>query len=394
MRLFPISDGIFMSANILVVDDLEANRDMLARRLQQLGHLVKSAESGADALQRLEDFAIDLVLLDLMMPEMDGIEVVRRMKADTRFASIPVVMVSANDEMDNVVRCIEMGAEDYLPKPFNPVLLRARVEACLQKKRAHDYEVKQQRNLEEKVKAQVQEISSAQLAAIFAMSKLAAARCTESGTHLERTREYCRVIAQQMASTPKYKKIIDDAFIDALYAAALLHDIGKVGIPDHILNQPNVDMNEWEVLKTHPLIGSETLRAVEAQHPGIILIRMGIDIVEAHHEKWDASGYPYGLRGESIPLAARIMALADAYDGLTSAHENRCFFSHEEARQMIELGAGRHFDPDVVEAFIKIEMEMMRIRRQHADDGLGRDYTRGISRPDPDIDAPIQRASI
>ncbi len=359
-----------MGANILVVDDLEANRDMLARRLQQLGHLVKSAESGIDALKQLEDFAIDLVLQDLMMPEMDGAEVLRRMKADVRFAAIPVVMVSANDEMDNVVRCIEMGAEDYLPKPFNPVLLRARVEACLQKKRVHDQEAEQQRGLEEKVRAQVQEISSAQLAAIFAMSKLAAARSTESGAHLERTREYCRAIAQQMANTPKYKKIIDQAFIEAIYAAAPLHDIGKVGIPDQILNKPNLDMNEWEVLKTHPLIGSETLRAVEAQHPGNILIRMGIDIVEAHHEKWDGSGYPHGLRGESIPLAARIMALADAYDGFTSAHENRCFFSHEEARHMIELGAGRHFDPDVVQAFIHIEMDMVRIRRQHADDAL------------------------
>lgn len=357
-----------MKAHILVVDDLEANRDMLARRLQQLGHVVSCAESGWDALQQLANSAIDLVLLDLMMPEMDGIEVLQKIKANAHLLHLPVVMVSANDEMDNVVRCIEMGAEDYLPKPFNPILLRARVEACLQKKRSRDCELEQHRALEAKVRVQVKEISSAQQAAIFAMSKLAESRDTESSGHLERTREYCRALAQQLARTSKYQKIIDAHFVDALYAAAPLHDIGKVGVPDHILMKASLNLNEWEILKTHPLIGGATLRAVEAQHPGNIFIRMGIDIVEAHHEKWDGSGYPHGLRGESIPLAARIMALADAYDGFTSARENRRYFSHEEARQMIELGAGRHFDPDVVAAFISIEADMVRIRRQYPDE--------------------------
>lgn len=370
-----------MSAHILVVDDLEANRDMLARRLQQLGHSVICAKSGAEALNILAGTAIDVILLDLMMPEMDGLEVLRRVKNDAGIKHLPVIMISANDDMDNVVRCIEIGAEDYLPKPFNPILLRARVGACLQKKRLHDQEAALQLALEEKVQAQVKEISSAQLAAIFAMSKLAQTRDTDSSTHLERTREYCRTLAQQLAQSEKYRARIDGAFTDVIYAAAPLHDIGKVGIPDHLLRKSGLNLAEWEIVKTHPLIGGATLRAVEAEHPGNLLIRMGIDIVEAHHEKWDGSGYPHGLRGESIPLAARIMALADAYDGFTGTPSPAHCFSHEEARDMILAGSGRHFDPDVVQAFLACEAEFMRIRHQYAEAGTPADYADPERRP-------------
>lgn len=357
-----------MAAKILVVDDLEANRDMLSRRLQHLGHVVTSAESGKEALQHLQDAAFDLVMLDLMMPEMDGYQVLQAIKSQPQFAHLPVIMVSANDEVENVVKCIEIGAEDYLPKPFNPVLMRARVEASLQKKAMHDREADYQRELESRVKAQVREISSAQLAAIFAMSKLAESRDNETGAHLERMREYCKLLAQQMARLERYRRLIDDDFIDAIYAASPLHDIGKVGIPDHILLKAGkLDLAEWEIMKTHAIIGGSTLRAVDEQHPGNILIRMGIDIAEGHHEKWDGSGYPHGLRGESIPIAARILALGDVYDALTSKRCYKQAFSHEDARLIIEQGSGRHFDPEVVQAFLGVEPEFIRIR-QHLKD--------------------------
>ncbi|MBI5751149.1 MAG: response regulator [Hydrogenophilales bacterium] len=353
-----------MVAKILVVDDLEANRDMLSRRLQHLGHLVACAESGKEALQLLQDAPFDLVMLDLMMPEMDGYQVLQAIKAQPRFMHLPVIMVSANDEMENVVKCIEIDAEDYLPKPFNPVLMRARVEASLQKKKMHDLEAGYQRELEARVREQVREISSAQLAAIFAMSKLAESRDNETGAHLERMREYCKVLAIRMAQLEKYQRVIDEDFIEAIYAASPLHDIGKVGIPDHILLKAGkLDLAEWEIMKTHAVIGGSTLRAVDEEHPGNILIRMGIDIAEAHHEKWDGSGYPHGLRTESIPLAARILALGDVYDALTSKRCYKKAFSHEDARHIIVQGGGRHFDPEVVDAFHNIEPEFIRIRQ-------------------------------
>lgn len=357
-----------MVAHILVVDDLEANRDMLSRRLQHLGHDVVSTESGTQALQALADSDFDLVMLDLMMPDMDGFQVLQAIKAQAQFLHLPVIMVSANDEMENVVKCIEVGAEDYLPKPFNAVLLRARVSASLHKKAMHDREANYQQELEGRVRAQVREISSAQLAAIFAMSKLAESRDNETGAHLERMREYCKLLAIKMAQTEKYVRVIDEEFIEAIYAASPLHDIGKVGIPDSVLlKAAKLDLTEWEIMKTHPKIGGDTLRAVDAQHPGNILIRMGIEIAECHHEKWDGSGYPNGLRGESIPLAARIMALGDVYDALTSKRCYKQAFSHEDARHIIEQGSGRHFDPDVVQAFLALEQEFVRIRQYMKD---------------------------
>lgn len=357
-----------MSANIMVVDDLEANRDMLSRRLQHLGHFVTCAESGKEALKLLNNAPFDLVMLDLMMPEMDGYQVLQAIKAQPQFIHLPVIMVSANDDMENVVKCIGIGAEDYLPKPFNPVLMRARVEASLQKKKMYDREAGYQRELEVRVRAQVREISSAQLATIFAMSKLAESRDNETGEHLERMREYCKVLAMRLAQLEKYQRVIDEDFIEAIYAASPLHDIGKVGIPDHILLKPGkLDPAEWEIMKTHAVIGGLTLRAVNEQHPGNFLIRMGIDIAEAHHEKWDGSGYPHGLCGESIPIAARILALGDVYDALTSKRCYKKAFSHEDARQIIVEGSGHHFDPEVVDTFLNIESEFIRIRQYMKD---------------------------
>ncbi len=357
-----------MTARILVVDDLEANRDMLSRRLRQQGHFVVTAASGHEALGWLRKNACDMVLLDLMMPEMDGYQVLQAIKAEQALLHLPVIMVSANDEMENVIKCIERGAEDYLPKPFNPVLLRARVEASLQKKRIYDREAQYQSELEQRVQAQVKEITSAQLAAIFAMSKLAESRDTETGAHLERMREYCRVLAQHLGKLEKYRKMLNAEFVEAIYAASPLHDIGKVGIPDHILLKAGkLNLAEWEVMKTHAVIGGNTLRAVDAQHPGNMLIRMGIDIAEGHHEKWDGSGYPNALRGESIPIAARILALADVYDALTSQRCYKKAFPHEEALQIISQGAGSHFDPEVAQAFLEIDSEFIRIRQHFKD---------------------------
>jgi len=361
--------------SILVVDDNEVNRELLARRLQRENYAVAVAENGAKALDILGGRPFDVVLLDIMMPVMDGHEVLKRMKSSEALRHIPVIMVTALTDQETAAQFIEEGAEDYLHKPFSPLLLKARVTASLAKKRLHDQEeryrrlVEQQNSqLEERVCQQVHEISSAQLGMIFAMSKLAESKDPETGAHLERMREYCKILAQQLRTLPKYRSIIDEQFIDNIYAASPLHDIGKVGIPDDILLKPGpLDDAEREIMKVHTSIGAQTLRAVDREHPGNVFIHIGIQIAEGHHEKWDGSGYPNGLAGETIPLPARILALGDVYDALTSVRCYKKAFSHDKAREIIVQGNGEHFDPDVVAAFLASDGEFTKIRARFRD---------------------------
>jgi len=362
--------------NILVVDDNALNIEAITRRLEQDGFHTYKAEHGRQALMILENFPVDLVLLDVMMPEMDGFEVLKKIKQAEQWQDIPVVMVSALEQEDSVVRCLEDGADDYLTKPVNSVLLRARVNNALNKKRLHDNEKQYQHELESynqqlkhKVEQQVSEIVSAQMSMIFATSKLAESKDPETGAHLERIRLYCKVICEYLADLEEYRDIVTTQYIDCIYAASPLHDIGKVGIPDSVLLKPGkLTDQEWEVMRTHTLIGAGTLRAVSDKHPGNAFLRIGIEIAESHHEKWDGSGYPYGLTGDAIPLSARILAMADVYDALTS---ERCYkeaFSHEKSREIIVEGSGKHFDPRVVEAFLNCEDQFIRIKKENADE--------------------------
>jgi putative two-component system response regulator len=363
------------SFSILIVDDNEMNRDLLLRRLGRSGFQMASAENGKQALDMMRERSFDLVLLDIMMPVMDGYETLVVIQKDEVLRRVPVIMITALDDVDSAVRCIEMGAVDYVTKPFNPVLLRARVDASLERKRLSDqqesYRLKiedNNRDLSEEIRAKVREISMSQLAAIFAMSKLAESRDPETGEHLERMREYCKLLSEQLSRMPKYRPIIDRGFVENIYAASPLHDIGKVGIEDRVLLKPGALTNdEWVLMKRHPIIGAETLREVDRQHPGNAFIHTGIDIAEGHHEKWDGSGYPYGRAGEEIPLVARILALGDVYDALTSKRCYKDAFSHEKSRSIIEEGSGRHFDPDVVLAFFEREDEFMKVRTAFKD---------------------------
>ena len=367
-----------LTGSVLVVDDNEMNRDMLVRRLQPLGYEVTVARDGGEAMDMLLESPVDLVLLDIMMPIKDGFEVLQEMKAHNELSIIPVIMITALDDTSSAARCIQLGAEDYLTKPFDPILLKARVSSCLERKHLYDQErnyrgqIEEYNNeLEDRVQQQVQQITSAQLGAIFAMSKLAESRDPETGEHLERMREYCKILSVQLGKLPKYQPVIDDDFIEDIYAASPLHDIGKVGIVDSVLLKPGqLTAEEWVVMKTHPIIGAATLREVDRQHPGNSLIRMGIDIAESHHERWDGTGYPYGLKNTEIPLVARILSLGDVYDALTS---KRCYkeaFDHDKSRGIVEENKGSLFDPEVVEAFLATEDEFKRVREfyQDADD--------------------------
>ncbi len=360
---------------VLVVDDNEANREVLSRHLQRMGCAVSTAAHGRAAMQMLRAEPVDLVLLDVMMPEMDGYEVLAQIKASDSLRHLPVIMISALDQMDAVVRCIQAGAADFLSKPFEPVLLRARVAACIEVKRLHDQERGYRHQMEDynlhletRVREQVRALTKAQLGTIFALSKLAESRDTDTGDHLDRMREYSRLLAIELARHPAYAGVIDDGFVDCLYAASPLHDIGKVAIPDAVLRKPGkLEPEEFELMKTHSRLGADCLRAVHGQHPGNDFIGMGIQIAESHHEKWDGSGYPNGLRGEEIPLAARLCALADVYDALTSKRCYKPAFPHEKAVEIIRAESGRAFAPDVVEAFLVIAHTFPAVALRYSD---------------------------
>ena len=366
------SNGKF---TVLVVDDSDMNRDLLLRRLRKMDLDLFEAGNGEEALKTMEQHSFDLVLLDIMMPVMDGYETLEHMQKNEDTQRIPVIMITALDDVDSAVRCIDMGAVDYVTKPFNPTLLKSRVTACLERKRLSDEDENRRLQTElsneylsEQVREKVREISQSQLAAIFAMSKLAESRDPETGEHLERMREYCKILSEQLSRMPKYRPTIDREFVDNIYAASPLHDIGKVGVDDSVLLKPGkLNAEEWEQMKLHPVIGAETLREVDRQHPGNSFIKTGIAIAEGHHEKWDGSGYPHGLAGENIPFVARILALGDVYDALTS---KRCYkeaFSHEKSVSIILEGDGNHFDPDIVLAFRETETEFQSIRNSFED---------------------------
>lgn len=362
-------------AKVLIVDDIPRNRELLRRMVDKMEHATVLAEDGIGALDMIERENPDLALLDIEMPHMNGFEVLEHIKSNEKLKDIPVIMITGNDQIESAARCIAVGADDYIVKPFDPVLLKARISSSLEKKFLRDKDKLYRRQIEEynhtlqsRVKAQVKEITSAQQSTIFAMAKLAESRDPETGEHLLRLCEYSKVLCDVLKEHPKYSDLITPEYIDDIYAASPLHDIGKVAIPDRILQKPGkLTDEEFDIMKTHTSVGAQMLREIHSEHPNNNFIRIGIEIAESHQEKYNGSGYPNGLEGENIPFSARIMALGDVYDALTS---KRCYkeaFSHEKSKSIILEGRGSHFDPDVVDAFLQIEEKFVNIRKTHVD---------------------------
>lgn len=353
------------SASILVVDDQPANLHVLTDILKARQYRVRPVPSGSLALSAAEHDPPDLVLLDITMPEMDGYEVCRRLKAHPVLQRIPVIFISALDEIADKLQGFRVGGVDYVTKPFQVEEVLARVETHLAMERMRRELESYSHRLEFLVEEKVREISNSQLATIVAVSKLTECRDDDTGQHIERTRSFCRMIAEELQRSPGYGEGVNDQFIETIFCVAPLHDIGKVGIPDAILLKPGKHTpEEFEVMKTHVTIGAETLQTVLDQYPQHALVRMGIDVARAHHEKWDGSGYPDSLAAEAIPLSARIMALADVYDALRSTRPYKRAFNHAESRKIIVEGSGKHFDPAVVQAFLVREAEVVRMYEQ------------------------------
>jgi putative two-component system response regulator len=361
---------------VLIVDDLEANRALLVDQLTLLGYRTDCAVNGMDAFDAIGRERPDLILLDLSMPIMDGQTFLQKANEDDEIRRIPVIVISGLDDMATVVRCIERGAEDYLVKPFKPRILQARVKNVIAKVTLQEQELALRRiterynqELEVQVKEQVRLISQAQLSTIFALSTLAESRDPETGAHLDRMRLYCRILAEGMAKNRLFSREIDEAFPERIFSASPLHDIGKVGIPDHVLLKAGkLTEDEFEIMKRHCEIGARTLARVHDDFPENKFIQMGIEIAISHHERWDGSGYPNGVSGDKIPLSARILALCDVYDALTS---KRCYkeaFSHEESKQLIVEGRGLQFQPEIVDAFLGVEDRFTAVRGEFHQD--------------------------
>ncbi len=348
------SDPASTRATILIVDDVPENLEVLGELLQPL-YRVRAAQSGARALQVARSRPIpDLILLDVMMPGMDGYAVFAALRADPLTRDIPVIFVTALDGLQEEERGLEAGAVDYISKPIRPSIVLARVHNQLELKKARDRLRDQNMLLESEIARRMGENLLIQEVSIRALARLAEIRDPETGNHLRRTQAYVAVLATRLAGDPRYTRQLTPHTIDLIAKSAPLHDIGKVGIPDHILLKPGrLTPDEWTVMQTHARLGSEAIEHAEedAERP-VPFLAFAKEIARHHHERWDGSGYPDGLAGEGIPLSARLMALADVFDALISRRTYKEPFSLERARAMIGDARGSHFDPDVVDAFL------------------------------------------
>lgn len=346
--------------SILIVDDTEENVDILIATLGDHYDL-SVAIDGESALEMLATMTPDLILLDVMMPGINGYEVCERLKQETRTLKIPIIFLTALGEAENEERGLALGAVDYIAKPFNPFLVKARVKNHLELKMHRD-------NLELLVQQRTAELELTQEVTIESMGTLAEYRDPETGGHIQRTKHYLKALALELRKNDKYAKALEQPVVEALYRSAPLHDIGKVGVPDHILLKPGkLSQEEFEQMKLHTVYGRDAIAKAAKKLGGNSFLRYALEIAESHQEKWDGSGYPNGWAGENIPLSGRLMALADVYDALISKRVYKAPFSHSKAKAILLEGRGKHFDPDIVDAFSAISEVFREIALKYAD---------------------------
>ncbi len=357
-----------MEEKILIVDDTPENLDVVGGILGRNYNLL-FAINGVLALKIAKAQKPDLILLDVMMPEMDGYEVCRVLKDDDDLREIPVIFLTAKSEVEDEERGFKLGCVDYIAKPISPPILIERVKTHLALKQAKDFLYKQNHLLEEKVRERTEKLTKMQDVVMVAMGALAEARDPETGAHIQRTKYYVQILAEELAKIYKYRDFLTPENITMISKSAPLHDIGKVGIPDRILLKPGkLTPEEFDEMKLHPVYGYEALLSAEdLMDEGDNFLQHAKDIAYGHHERWDGKGYPQGLAGEAIPLSARMMALADVYDALISIRPYKKPFTHEEAYKIIENGSGTHFDPEVVNAFKVRELDFIEIANRFVD---------------------------
>ncbi|MDR1084870.1 MAG: two-component system response regulator [Deltaproteobacteria bacterium] len=348
---------------VMVVDDEVLNLKLITAMLKPQGYTVIQANDGEECLEKVRQVVPDLILLDIMMPKLNGFEVVKELKAEEKYSLIPIVMVTALQDVNDRVKALEVGADDFLTKPVDRMELRARVRSLLKVKAYNDHMVNYRQELESEVRRRTVEIQEtnlklakaheklrgASLETIFRLSRAAEFKDEDTGAHIISMSRISARIAERMNLSP--------ATVESILYASPMHDIGKIGIPDRILlkNGP-LNEEEWTIMRLHTVYGGKIL-----ENSDIGFLRLGEVIAKTHHEKFDGSGYPNGLKGRDIPLAGRIVAVADVFDALMSRRPYKKAFTMEQALTIILEGRGRHFDPEVVDIFLTDIDEVLRI---------------------------------
>jgi putative two-component system response regulator len=363
---------------VLIVDDSPENVEILGeilrphyRRLAALdGEKALKIAASADAP--------DLILLDVVMPGLDGYQVCRRLKSDPRTSEIPVIFITSRGEVESETRGFDTGAVDYIAKPVSPPVVLARVKTHLELRKARESLSRQNEILEQKVRERTEELALTQEATILSLASLAETRDNETGGHILRTQSYVRLLAERLARRPgRGEAALDPEDVALLYKSSPLHDIGKVGIPDAILLKPaRLTPAEFEIMKRHTTLGRDALLRAESLFRDKMdssFFRLAREIAYSHHEKWNGQGYPEGLVGGAIPLPGRLMAVADVYDALVTSRIYKPPVPHSEAVRIMAAEREKHFDPDVLEAFLELEDEFRRIALQFVDRQADRD---------------------
>ncbi|UZP67772.1 response regulator [Desulfovibrio mangrovi] len=347
---------------ILIVDDTPANIHILKEVLKD-EFAISAATNGKDALKLASsDPRPDIILLDIVMSGMDGYEVCKQLKRNRNTAAIPILFVTTLSDSEDEARGLELGAVDYITKPFSPPTIKARVRNHLKLKEYQD-------NLEHLVEERTREIALTQSVTIFSMACLAEMRDNELVGHIKRTQLYVRLLAEQLEHHVDYRDYFRQVPVDLLCASIPLHDIGKIGIPDQILLKPGrLNDDEFAIMKLHTVYGRDTLERAEGMlNSSNSFLRVAREIAHTHHEWWDGSGYPQGLAGTDIPVAGRLMAVADVYDALISKRIYKEPISHQESLEIVANKSGTQFDPQIIEAFVRIEKDIRSAAIMHAD---------------------------
>lgn len=364
----------------LIVDDVKSNILSLNEVLKE-EYVVQVALSGSTALELAsKNPRPDIILLDVLMPGLDGYEVCRQLKSDSQTSDIPVIFVTSMNEIEDETYGLQLGASDYLRKPVNPDTCRVRIRNQLRLMRNRELIQNKKKFMEKLVMERTMELSRTQDVTIQCIASLAETRDNETGNHILRTKGYMEILARELSLIPRYSSQLSEEVIDKLVKSAPLHDIGKVGIPDSILLKPGkLTDEEFNIMKQHTIYGGEALANAEKKLGDNSFLYYAKEIAFCHHERWDGRGYPNGLTADEIPLSGRIMSIADVYDALIS---KRCYkppFDHNKAVSIIKEGSGTQFDPFIVETFLRVADQMRIMAMDKTDDPEQLDALRSVS---------------